>query len=214
MSWFRWCRTPITEKAEFLDLPEFLINENDLTKQCIPVYKGFFGPDDDFNNLTGLEFVFSEHFYFTSFTKSEDGNARTMNEEGLNNLVASLYRPKKRWYNRKKNPDGDPRKPFNENLAMYYAKKVVNKWPMPVKLAIFTWYECCRQKMIESNPDIFSGGSAEPARHGLISVMRVIAESGIHGDFEKVTKMFVKMWMIELNEKADEAKRMEESAKP
>jgi hypothetical protein len=51
------------------------------------------------------------------------------------------------------------------------------------------------------------------AKYGLINVMRTIAESGIHGDFDKVQKMYVKMWMMELNEKIDEAKKVEESYK-
>ncbi len=61
--------------------------------------------------------------------------------------------------------------------------------------------------MIEQNPDIFSGGINEAAKYGLISVMRVIAEGGIHGTFEQVQKMYVKMWMVELNEKYEESKR-------
>jgi hypothetical protein len=43
--------------------------------------------------------------------------------------------------------------------------------------------------------------------------MRTIAEGGIHGDFEKVSGMYVKMWMVELNEKIEEAKRIEQSVK-
>ena len=82
---------------------------------------------------------------------------------------------------------------------------------MNVKLAIFHWYQACRQKMISENPDVFTGGSGEVAKYGLLSVMRTIAESGIHGDFDKVQKMYVKMWMMELNEKIDEAKKIEKS---
>jgi len=212
MKWMRWCRTPISEKMEFLYLTHFLINENNLTRQLLRQYRGYHGPDDDFNNLTGEEFIFSENFYFKSFTIVEENKSRQINEEGLNNLVAVLYRPIKPGYHLKKNPDGDPRVPFNQYISAYNAEKKIKRWPLAAKLAIFTWYECCRQNMISANPEIFTGGNNEPARYGLISVMRLIAEGGIHGDFDKVMKMYVKMWMIELNEKAEEAKQAEKTA--
>lgn len=207
MSWYRFFRASIKEKAEFLYLTYFLINDTGLTKQLLPVYKGFYGPDDDFNNITGEEFVFSEDFYFKCFTKGPGDEPRVMHPEFLNELVAVLYRERKHRYNLKLNKDGDAREEFNQHISAFYAKRKIKKWPMAAKLAIFTWYETCRQQMIDANPEIFGGGSGEPAKYGLISVMRVIAEGGIHGTFEQVQKMYVKMWMVELNEKADEAKR-------
>ncbi len=206
MSWWRWCRVPVWEKMEFLYLTYFLISSNTLNKNLLPNIGNFYGPADEFNNITGDEFVFSEDFYFKCFTTDENGQ-RVFDEKGLNQLVAVLYREKKPGYNTKINPDGDARQPFNQNICAYNAEHTIRKWPMAVKLAVFTWYEVCRQEMIEQNPEIFSGGSSEPARYGLISVMRVIAEGGIHGNFEDVQKMYVKMWMVELNEKHEEAKR-------
>ena len=206
VSWFRFFRIPLAEKAAYLDITHFLVNENTLTKQLLPIYKGYYGPADDFNNITGEEFVFSEDFYFKSFTTNDDGQ-RIMNPAALNELVAVLYRKKKDGYNLKKNIDGDARESFNQNISTYNAKRKISKWPLAAKLAVFTWYETCRHQMIEANPDVFGGGSNEPAKYGLLSVMRVIAEGGIHGDFEKVTKMYVQLWMMELNEKIEEAKQ-------
>lgn len=207
MGWWRWCRTPLWQKMEFLYLGDFLIISNTLTKNLLPKIGNFYGPADDFNNIKGDEFVFSEDFYFKSFSQSDENEPRVFNEAMLNELVAVLYREKKPDYNTKINPDGDARIPFNQNICAHNAKMYISKWPMAVKLAIFTWYEICRKEMIEQNPEIFSGGSGEPARYGLISVMRVIAEGGIHGTFENVQQMEVKMWMVELNEKHEEAKR-------
>ena len=200
---------PVAVKADYLYLTHFLINENNLTKQLLPVYKGFYGPDDDFNNITGEEFIFSEDFYFKSFKKAGVNEPRVMQEDMLNNLVAVLYRAKKKGYDTAINKDGDARETFNQYKCSYIAENYISRWPMNMKLAVFTWYETCRQNMIESNPEIFGGGSGEPAKYGLLSVMRVIAEGGIHGTFENVQKMYVKMWMIELNEKAEESKRAE-----
>lgn len=214
MSWYRFFKAPMIDKAAFLDVTYFLVNENTLTKQLIPGYNGLCGPADDFNNITGEEFIFSEDFYFRSYTKAPDQAFRVMNESVLNDLVAVLYRKKKPGYDTRLNADGDPRQPFNQNICAYNSIAIISKWPFAAKLAVFTWYEACRQQMIEGNPDIFSGGEAEPAKYGLISVMRVIAEGGIHGTFENVQKMYVKMWMVELNEKADEIKRIDKAMKP
>lgn len=210
VSWYRWCRISISEKHANLDRVEFLLASNELSRQLIKQHNGFYGPDDDFNNITGEEFVFSEDFYFKSFSVSKE-TGRMIHEDQLNQLVSVLFRRKKEGYNTRVNADGDPRQPFNQNIAAYNADRVISKWPKHVKLAIFTWYECCRQQMIESNPEVFGGGNSEPAKYGLLSVMRVIAESGIHGDFDKVQRMYVKMWMVELNEKAEEIKREEKA---
>lgn len=211
MSWYRFFRTGMKHKAPFLDLATFLINTNSLTDQLLPVYKRFHGPAKDFDNITGEEFVFSEDLYFKCFTQAGPDEPRQMHEEYLNELVAILYRRQKPGYKLKVNKDGDPREAFNQYVSAFYAMTYICKWPLAAKLAIFTWYETCRQQMIDSNPDVFDGGSGEPAKYGLVSVMRVIAEGGIHGTFENVQKMYVKMWMVELNEKAEEAKRNEKA---
>jgi hypothetical protein len=211
MTQFTFFSTRVKDMEDFLYLCEFLLEKNTLTKNLIPIHEGFAGPKDDFGNLTGLEFVCSEDYYFRAFTKDHPDAQREMSIEMLNEFVAVLYRPIKDNYNIKIDPDGDIRSPFNENICHYHAVGQIRYWPLQVKLAIFTWYEGCRQKMIEENPDVFDGGSGEPAKYGLLSVMRTIAETGIHGDFDKVQKMFVKMWMIELNEKAEEVKQLKKA---
>jgi len=207
MGWLRFFLTPAADKMEFFYLCYFLVNENGPTKNIITVHRDLHGPADDFNNITGDEFIFSEDHYF-SFVNSEHKHV-----PALDQLVAILYRQAKPGYDLKKNPDGDARQIFNENICSYYAGTVIRDWKLNVKLAIFHWYQACREKMIAENPDVFAGGSGDPAKYGLLSVMRTIAETGIHGDFEKVQKMYVKMWMMELNEKVEEAKRIEESYK-
>jgi hypothetical protein len=114
----------------------------------------------------------------------------------------------KKGYDVSKDIDGDARIVFNQYLSAHYAKKVISKWPDHLKLSIFFWYECCRNKMMASIDEIFSGGSGEPAKYGLVSVMRAIAEGGIYGDFDKVQRMYVKMWVMELDEKEEEYKRI------
>jgi hypothetical protein len=203
MSWFRFFSTKPVDMEEFLYLTFFLVTDNGPVKNIIREHAGLAGPDDDFNNITGDEFVFSEDQYFAFInSKHEDINA-------LNNLVAILYSEKKENYDHEINPDGDVRIPFNQNLCIYNSKHIIKKLELSFKLAVFYYYNGCRHKMIEENPDIFTGGAKETAKYGLLSVMRTIAETGIHGDFDKVQKMYVKMWMMELNEKIEEGKRLE-----
>lgn len=222
MSWYRFFKCKMEELEEFLYLTFFLYNSNDLTRQLIPSYKNFHGPADDFNNITGDEFVFSEDYYlkysglFPSLSGEGGSDRRSETDEAnrcLNELVAILYRPLKKNYDTARDPDGDLRVPFNQNICAYNARHKIKRWPLHIKLAIFHWYQGCRQKMIDDNPDIFTGGNSEPAKYGLLSVMRTIAEGGIHGDFDKVQKMYVKMWMMELNEKMEEGKKIEKAYK-
>lgn len=201
VNWFRFFMIPMREKEQFLYLTFFMIEHNQLTRQIIKKYKGCAGPDDDFNNISGSEYVFTEDYYFR-YLESQDAM-------WLDQLVAVLFRPLKRRYNHRVDPDGDRRRPFNQKECSYRAGHTVRKWPMGVKLAIFYWYTACREKMLLDNPDIFTGETTEPARYGLISLMRTIAEGGIHGNFNDVQNMHVKMWMMELNERADEARKQE-----
>jgi len=207
MGWYHFFSAPITELEEYLYLVDFLFKENELVKQVIPVYKNMYGPADDFNNLIMAEFIFTEDIYLKFCdSKKEDINL-------LDQLVAILYRPTKKAYDHKLNKDGDPRMPFNENICIYNAKKCVRRWPANVKHAILHWYQGCQQKLINEIKEFSTGDEGDPAKYGLLSVMRSIAEKGIHGDFEKVEKMYVRMWVMELSEMSEETKRIKASIK-
>ena len=203
MSWFRFFSTRPIDMEDFLYLTFFLVTGDGPVKNIIKEYDVLVGPDDDFNNISGDEFVFSEDFYFAFI------NSKYEDLDALNNLVAILYRHPKKNYDRKIDPDGDLRQPFNQNICLHNAKHIVKYLPISFRLAVFHWYNACRIKMISENPDVFTGAGGEAPKYGLLSMMRTIAESGIHGDFDKVQKMYVKMWMMELNEKIEEAKRIE-----
>lgn len=206
VGYFRWLKIKADDLNEFLYLTGFLVQGNlNFYKQLIPVYDGYHGPADEIGNMEGGEFVFSEHYHELWWN---DKN----NLQALDDFVAVIYRPVKKGYDLKKDPDGDPRVPFNENVCSYLAKTVIWKWPMPVKLAIATWYAGCRQKMVNDNRDVF-GGNGEAAKYGLISILRAIAEKGTYGTFEKVERMKLSLMMIEMNETVEEGKRLEEQMK-
>jgi hypothetical protein len=205
---------------EYLYLTYFLILSNELTKQVLPEYKEFYGPADDCGNMKMNEFVFSEHYYMAWAAikrRKEEDPAPTEEEEKeaeklLNNLVAVLYRPARKKYDYRRNVEGDCRIAFNENLCEYFATSQVYAWPLQVKMAIVHYYEACRQKWVNDNMDVF-GGDGEPAKYGLLSVMRGVAKSGVHGTFDNVEQKYVSMILIELNEEVAEAREMEKAMK-
>jgi len=206
LSTAQFLRLKAEDLEEYIYLTGFLIDGSScLTKQLIPVYDHLYGPDDEIGNMIMKEFVFSEH-YFMQWQEDKDKG------ELMNHFIATIYRPSKENYDFDKNPDGDCRVEFNENICAWHAKEFVQHWPENIKIAIAHWYAGCRQKIVDDNPDVF-GESGEKAKHGLISIMRDIAKQGAHGTFEAVENMNVPLVMIELNEIVEEGKRIEEQIK-
>jgi len=200
-SWWRLCLAGPLDIEDKLYLTDFLFEENNLTKNLLPSYPFLYGPADDFNNLLVQEFIFSEMYY------ERHKDSKLLHSSDLNMLIATLYRPAKWFYNKKINRSGDVRKKYNDNLTARYAK-VIAKWPLSIKLGILHWYEGCRLKLIKDNPDVFGASGGTAAKYGLWSIMRGIAEKGIHGTINLVENMFVKVFMMELNEVVEEAARI------
>ncbi|MGN7786797.1 hypothetical protein ACTJIJ_19850 [Niabella sp. 22666] len=207
LSWWRWFRLSPDVIAEYEYLTSFIMaGKLHITEQLIPCFRSwwqrrYYGPCRRLDNLKMKEFVFSEHYFM-------EWGGKVENVESLNNLVAVLYRPAKWFYNVRLNPKGDARRPFNENILERQVKKVA-PWPMVVKLAVATWYGCCREQIVEENADVF-GGDGEAAKYGMISIIRSVAKEGTHGNFESVEDKLLPLIMIELNETVAEVKKMEE----
>jgi hypothetical protein len=203
----RWIKLWWLGPAEIDDklyLVDWVFEENTLTKNLIPKYNNFYGPADNLNNLQLCEFIFTEQCYQQFKYNGKD--------EDLNMLISILYRPPKKLYNRQRNEEGDIRESFNDNLTSLYAKKV-NRWPLSVKEAILFWYEGCRNNLVRKNPEVFGGTGGDPAKYGLWSVMRGVAEKAIHGNINQVEKMYVHVFMMELNELVAEADRIKAAYK-
>lgn len=198
----QWAFVTPDEVDDLLYLVDFIGSDTKLTRQLVPRQGRFTGPADSFNNLVMHEFVFTEDHFF----RFKDGESI----EHLNNLVAVLFRPVKKGYDTTKNLDGDARIPFNENLCLYNAKRKIAKWDINIKLAILTWYEACRIQMVEDFPEVFKDdGTGDPAKYGLLSMMRNVAAGGVHGNFSAVEGMYVKMALIELDEMLTESRQIE-----
>ncbi len=209
---YNFSKWQVEEAEEYLYLLVFLLQPDfAFTKNVIPFFKydgvKHYGPADALDNLRMKEFVNTEHL-FTAWMEGEKKD-----EQLLNELVAILYREAPAGYDFDFNRNGDKRMSFNENICKYMAKHSVAYWPMNVRLAIATWYDGCRRKIVAVNPDVFEGGSGEAARYGLVSVMLNVAEGGVFGAFEKVEEQYVHLVMMQLNELVDKAKKMEKEMK-
>ncbi|THU34253.1 hypothetical protein FAM09_24860 [Niastella caeni] len=202
--WFiLWWNGPM-EIEDKLYLVDWVFEENTITKNLLPIYRGRYGPADNFSNLQVCEFIFTEQYY--QQYKEEGG------VQHLNTLIAILYRPLKKGYNKLRNEEGDMREPYNDNLTALYVRSVA-RWPVAIKEAILFWYEGCRTSLVKNNPDVFGGAGGDPAKYGLWSVMRGVAEKAIHGNINDVERMYVHVFMMELNELVAEADRIKAAYK-
>jgi hypothetical protein len=215
MSYWEFFRATPHELQEYLYLTQFLFNDQkDLTKQLIPEYDDLYGPAGEFDNLLMKELAICDIIFL-------QWSADRENEEHLNYFVALLYRPAKKRkgllkdkkYDFKRNPDGDPREDFNQNVAQYWAEKKIRHWPISVKLAIAYWYDACRWKLVDDNEEVFGDSSGDPSKYGLASLMLSVASDGALGDFTKVENTYVHIVLMQINESMRRAKEQEKLLK-
>lgn len=190
-------------KLALLPVIDWLFEQNTLTEQKLPNYRGLYGPKKEFDNLIVKEFHHSE-IYYDEFLQDDENS-----EAALNKLVAVLYRKPKPFYSNKYDVDGDVRKPFNENLIDYYAGRIA-KWPMAIKLVILFWYDGCRQHIKELYEPVFSGSKEnhEPGAPGMFDCIREIARDGKYGDFDKVENLNIHTALFEMDKSIEEAEEL------
>lgn len=195
---------------DHLHLIDFLFEHNHLTKQLLPrlvhwsASKNYWGPADNFENLTMDEFCFSE-YHFLEFKK-------TNSRDALIRFVATLYRPAKKGYSLLVNKDGDIRVPFNEHLIKSYAKDIA-RFSLSHMLGVFIWYMGCRYELIRLFPKVFNGKESDTESFGLFSLITSVAEDGVMGDFDKVNKKQVHTILLRLTELINQAEKAEADIK-
>ena len=154
------------------------------TKNLIPKYLGFVGPENIMNDVTFLEYK-NAHVAAMEFIKSQD-------ETDLNWLVATLYR--KPFFQWLKKPAYDEFK-TKENAAK------VGRWPFSVKYGILlnflSWEEYIRTGTfnMDGNDISFSilfkssgeSESTDPGT-GLTGLLFTIAETGVFGNVKSTSE--------------------------
>ncbi len=186
---FSFLMLPLHVRMNAWDHVQWVIDDIKTTKQMLPVYKGLYGPESEFLNLRIVEFHHTEIAWQKWINEDPDG---------LDELVAVLYREPKKHYDKTRNREGDIRIAFHHGDIEFH-KQLVNKWPAEIKQAIAIWYDACRQQLVKDYEPAFAGsGSDDNYYQGLYGMIRSIAGSGRYGPFEEVEEMYVHAAFLEI----------------
>jgi hypothetical protein len=207
-NWFSFYLLPADLRWRCYEHLRWVYDKQDCVDQLLPAYNGLVGPTTGFNNLKMVE------FHHTEIAYQQYVSGKTENIDALNLLVAVLYRsPKnKRLYDFKRNPDGDFRQAFNANEIEFYEKKI-KRWPMAVRLAVFVWYDACREQLFKDYSEAFTGKKkTESYAQGLFEMMRSIA-GGKYGVLKDVEQLYVHTAFLEIIASKREADELEKQSK-
>lgn len=189
---------------------QWIFEKNTLTKQLIPCYRHkypwnakFYGPSSDWDNLTMAEWSACEVYY--------EWMINNHHPRAMDFLIAVLYRVPKKKYNIKLDPEGDIRVEYNHHETDYWSQ-IIAKWPSTVKMSIITWYDGCREAMV-NNYDVFESGTSEQDKKspGMFELIRGLCGTR-YGGFEKVEKMNVHKALREMELLKEEAEKIKNQA--
>jgi hypothetical protein len=177
-----------------------------LLKQLIPVITAgkerLYGPGDRMINITAGEFAKAETRY-QSYLNTGD-------EKYLNELIAVLYRPNKRFINLRKffqHWDGENRVDYHDfHLAR---AKAIGKIDHVTRLCILLHFEGCRNYAVNQNPEIFEpDGSDEPENNtGWAGIFQAISDKPT--EIEQIARLNFWTLLFDLKQKAIQAKKLE-----
>jgi len=176
---------------------------NCLTKQLFPVLKAgasLYGPEDRMKNITAGEFAKAENRY-QSYLNTGD-------EKYLNEMIAIMYRPRKRFAWLAKfiqQWDGEKRVPYHD-YHMARAKDI-SGIDIRVRFAILLWFEGCRNLSIEKHPHVFSstGGDNEDSK-GWAGIFQAISEKPT--EIEQIANLNFWTLLFDLEQRAIQTEKM------
>lgn len=155
-------------------LIDFVFQENTLTKCIIEKMRyriwPYYGPGDGLKNISLFEFSVADTFFL-----------RYKNEnkvEHLDKMIASLYRP--RSFVSFIKPVQDKRIRFNSEALNFRMAKGLT---LETKLAILTFFEGCRNTIINHYPEVFKS-TGKQSDLGYSELLLEMAGDKF-GDFEK-----------------------------
>lgn len=171
------------EQYDLIQLTHFIFEKNTLTKCPVPVIRSWFtnlyAPSDSLGNIKVIEFHFAERFYI-EYSKSGK-------PEALDNLIGTLYRPKK---------DGS-RLHFNINKIEDYAD-IAKKLSYQQRQAILLWYIGSRDNLMSRFAKVFSSGNQkQAANNGWLDIILELS-GGKFGSFKETEQTELVLVLIEL----------------
>jgi hypothetical protein len=143
------------EKADIIFCTQSFAQFSDFTEQKLLKIGVnsvlLYGPSSALANCTFWEFVKAEK-YMSNYLSTQD-------QDWLDKLVATLYRPKKKDYSKKIHDD--IRQPFTDQIVTYHLPDVRKSIDIGTKLAILKWFDSCRKLLARNFPLIFPKSSQE-----------------------------------------------------
>lgn len=205
-----------------LPLCDWVLKEANIIKQLIPSFhiagKNYYGPYDGLQNLRNNEFESAEQelgVWHDLYAGEQEGNI-WQDEKALYSLyrfAAILYRPARKKYDLKRDPEGDRREKYNQFMVDERAKLFQQYLPVGYLKAIMIWYKGCRAAMYEQFTDVFTqneGGEPESS-DAYFGMMRAIAEKGTYGTFDQVEEMWIWTMLTELRAAKKDIDRQKEA---
>jgi hypothetical protein len=155
MPWRKFAKLNKLQLASIIHLTDFVMEEVTITNQLLPKIRVglryYYGPEKGLVFSTFEEFAHAD----TQFTNYVNGKR----EEALGNLIAVLYRPRKRFlWIRKRLPsyNGDPRIPFNDTSVAKRGKRFTKRMKNRYKHAVLFFFAGFRsQNVIKNYAELF-----------------------------------------------------------
>lgn len=173
---------------EEMKLIHFLLENSTLTINHFPEIENLKGPENDFGDMNGEEFMWTEKFYI-EFKETKD-------LQKLDALVACMYRPV---------DEKNEKLPFNLKDVEENEKRVADI-DLVTKTAILFFFEGCRNEFPEMYPKVFEGKKQKDGDFN--EVLLQVAKDGPFGDFYNVLKTNIHLIYKELNRVSKEAIEM------
>lgn len=132
----------------------------------------YYAPAAGLSNITFLELCVSFHL-FEQYLLDYDNDL-------LHELLATIYRPSKPKTRKNLNANyhGDRRQPYLHHEALVGQRvPLMAKLPLPVKQLLVFWFASCRQEIINSYPDLFTGHDGAGSKYGWAGTLMAMAES-------------------------------------
>ena len=158
----------------------------------------YHGPESALLNISFDEFL--------SAISSYNAYSQTKDINDLNQLVATLYRPKKEdtYHNLLTNYDGDIRQEFYQSNVAIRANEL-NTLAPGIKLGIKLFFEACINYITNANDVsvhgnsidltvLFKGATTQEKSIGMLNVLFSLSETNVFGDMEKTGKQ--RYWTI------------------
>lgn len=180
-----------------------------ITENPVPVInikKGrtrLFGPDDFLANCSAIEFAKADT-RLISFRN-------TGKEQYLNELIAALYRPRRRFRNLSRMITGNYDNGFRVKYSDTHLANAGNiaKIQPEIRHAILIWFEGCCTAMAQKYDSVFSGGESADDGKGWAGVFQRIADKAT--EIESVMEVNIHTLLFDLNERIKHAQRTTEA---